>query len=146
MIGDYKLLGIEPTATNNEIKKAYGRVLRENHPNKNGTFDDNKVQGIMDAYKRITAQERNGPQNKVEQIRFGETMEKEFPPMNVMCDDMEQKMNDLGVTKSESQEEPYYSKMSYYVRRDGKVITKIQENANGNIREYEEYKCDGRIV
>ena len=141
---DYELLGISDTTSYLDIKKAYSKVLFESHPNKNGTFDDKKVDKIMGAFKRIMARQRNiGQQNKVEEKRFGENMNTEFPVMNIMCDDMEQRMNGLCLNETnDSDKKPYYSKLSYYVRRDGKVFTKIQENANGNLREYEEYKYE----
>jgi hypothetical protein len=143
MNGDYELLGISHTTSFLDIKKAYAKVLLDSHPNKNGTFDDKKVDKIMGAFKRIMARERN----IVEEKRFGETMDIEFPLMNIMCDDMEQKMNELRLNETNDYDtKPYYSKLSYYVRRDGKVFTKIQENANGNLREYEEYKYENNRI
>jgi hypothetical protein len=132
MIGDYDLLGVAPTASALEIKNAYGNVLKNNHPNINGEFDDVKVNKIMTAFKRIMAKQQ--PKN-IQEKRFNEIV---FPTMDVMCDQMEKKMSELSVDISEH-EKTYYSKMSYFVRRGGKVFTKIEENVNGNLREYEEY-------
>ena len=138
MIGDYELLGIQPTATEFEIKNAYNKILGNNHPNKNnGTFDEKKVDSIMSAFRRIMAKQPFKPKT-VEEIIFGESADQDFPTMNTLCDNMENKMTILNVNSNV--DSPYYSKMSYFVRRDGKVFTKIQENANGNLREYEEYR------
>jgi len=103
-------------------------VLNDNHPNKNGNFDNVKVDKIMTAFKRITAK----------------SAKETLPSMNAVCDEMERKMNDMNLEKEDSfgEKKPYYSKLSYFVRRDGKVFTKIEENANGNKREYEEIRYE----
>ena len=129
MKGDYELLGVEPTASIQEINSAYGKVLNDNHPNKNGNFDNVKVDKIMTAFKRITSKSPK---------------ETSLPSLNAVCDEMERKMNDMNLEKEDSfgEKKPYYSKLSYFVRRDGKVFTKIEENANGNKREYEEIRYE----
>jgi len=63
--GDYKILEIEPTATNDEIKKAYRRMAMKYHPDKVSTLGNDvenaakeKFQSVNKAYENIK-KERN---------------------------------------------------------------------------------------
>jgi len=58
--GEYKILEIEPTATNEEVKKAYRRMAMKYHPDKVGHLGEDfqkaaneKIQSVNKAYENI---------------------------------------------------------------------------------------------
>merc|ERR1719398_424832 len=57
----YAILGVDATATDNEIRKAYMTAAREAHPDKGG--DKQMFQDINNAYEKIMLQ-RKGSTNK----------------------------------------------------------------------------------
>lgn len=48
----FKTLGVEPTSTNDEIKKAYKKLAMQHHPDRGG--DQNKFQEIQQAYDTLS--------------------------------------------------------------------------------------------
>ena len=59
----YKILGIEPTATDEEVKKAYREMAKKNHPDLVNNLGEDvrqaavkKFQEINDAYETIKKQ------------------------------------------------------------------------------------------
>ena len=65
----YEILGVQKTATEDEIKRAYRRLAHQYHPDKNGG-DDKKFKEINEAYQVL------GNKEKKEQFdRFGRTFE-----------------------------------------------------------------------
>lgn len=58
----YRVLGINPGATEDEIKKAYRRLASKHHPDKGG--DTKRFQEIQSAYDALTSgsAQHNGPQ------------------------------------------------------------------------------------
>ncbi len=49
---DYKLLGLEPGASREEIRRAFGKLAKEYHPDVGG--DAEIFQAMQAAYKRLT--------------------------------------------------------------------------------------------
>jgi DnaJ like chaperone protein len=63
IVSTYRVLGIEPTATNEELKKAYRKMALENHPDKVGHLGEDirkaaeeKFSQINVAYEKIKKQ------------------------------------------------------------------------------------------
>jgi DnaJ-class molecular chaperone len=166
-VEDYALFGLDYSATSENVRFAYRKILQDNHPNKKGNFDNTKIDSITKAYGRIM--ERSLKSNYLDiplQIKkqthmmnvptystcvpFGELRHIEYacPSINEAYDDMERRMKSLRVHHEQDpkvpkgDEIPFYSKVSYLVRKNGKTYTKIQENINGDLREFEEYKYD----
>ena len=64
MIDDpYKVLGVSPNATDEEIKKAYRRLAKQYHPDRNPGDKEaaKKMQQINDAYDQIKNPEKSRP-------------------------------------------------------------------------------------
>ena len=65
----YKILGVNKSATEDEIKRAYRKLAHQHHPDKNGG-DDKKFKEINEAYQIL------GNRKKREQYdRFGRTFD-----------------------------------------------------------------------
>ena len=60
MIDPYKILGVEPGASEKEIKKAYRKLALKNHPDQGG--DEEKFKQINEAYTALTNKD-NSPSN-----------------------------------------------------------------------------------
>lgn len=52
MMDPYNILGVDKTSSQDEIKKAYRRLAKEHHPDKNGG-DDIRFKEIAEAYEKI---------------------------------------------------------------------------------------------
>ncbi|UCE67352.1 MAG: J domain-containing protein [Candidatus Zixiibacteriota bacterium] len=50
----YDTLGIKKNATQDEIKKAYRKLCKENHPDVNGNDGDNKIKKLNEAYSILS--------------------------------------------------------------------------------------------
>lgn len=63
MMDPYKVLGVSPNASDEEIKKAYRRLAKQYHPDRNpgNRTAAKKMQEINDAYDRIKNPEKAGP-------------------------------------------------------------------------------------
>jgi curved DNA-binding protein CbpA len=48
----YNILGLKKTATENDVKRAYKQLARENHPDKGG--DKDRFQKIQEAYSVLS--------------------------------------------------------------------------------------------
>ena len=53
----YKTLGVEKTATDEEIKKAYRKLAKEHHPDANGG-DDSKFKEVTEAYEILSDKQK----------------------------------------------------------------------------------------
>ena len=49
---DYKLLGVAPGASKEEIRKSFYKLAKQNHPDQGG--DPDKFREMMEAYSRLT--------------------------------------------------------------------------------------------
>lgn len=65
MTDPYKVLGVSPSASNDEIKKAYRELSRKYHPdsyvnNPLASLAEEKFKEVQEAYKQITQERENG--------------------------------------------------------------------------------------
>ena len=76
----YKILEIKPTATENEIKKSYYRLVKIYHPDKNKDINANeKFQKIQSAYEILSNDKTRHEYQKMNQgdkLSFVEILEK----------------------------------------------------------------------
>nr|QOI90503.1 hypothetical protein HWQ62_00368 [Pyramimonas orientalis virus] len=143
---DYEMLGVSPSASLEDIQEAYRKALNDNHPNRNGTFDGERVNKLKAANKRIIEKIKAGAKKTImNEKKYDHNIAHTnlnvgiCPTMNQMCDNLDWKLANYASTSNTT---PYYSKLAYFVKRDGKVYKKLQENINGNLREYEECSID----
>jgi molecular chaperone DnaJ len=91
----YRTLGVSPDASEDEIKKAYRRLVFDHHPdrNPNSKDADDKIRDINAAYEVIG----NGETRKTyDRLRFGEQIREEMPDAGVVLLHMEEKVFDEG--------------------------------------------------
>ena len=91
----YRTLGVSPDASEDEIKKAYRRLVFDHHPdrNPNSKDADEKIRDINAAYEVIG----NGETKKTyDRLRFGEQIREEMPDVGVVLRHMEEKVFDEG--------------------------------------------------
>jgi molecular chaperone DnaJ len=92
----YQTLGVSPSASDDDIKKAYRRLALQYHPDRNpGDREaENKIREINAAYEVI-----GDPENRrtYERLRFGvEVALEPGPDPNVVLEAMDQKLYDEG--------------------------------------------------
>ena len=64
MLGEkyYKILGLESSASDSEVKKKFRELAKKYHPDKNPTENSNaRFQEIQDAYERIVKRKFDHP-------------------------------------------------------------------------------------
>ncbi|MBD0305472.1 MAG: J domain-containing protein [Nitrospiraceae bacterium] len=91
----YRTLGVSPDASEDEVKKAYRRLVFDHHPdrNPNSKDADEKIRDINAAYEVIG----NGETRKTyDRLRFGEQIREEMPDAGVVLRHMEEKVFDEG--------------------------------------------------
>ena len=54
----YKTLGVEKSATTDEIKRAYRKLAHQYHPDKSGGSDDTKFKEINEAYQVLSDEQK----------------------------------------------------------------------------------------
>lgn len=143
MYDPYRVLGVSKTATQDEIKSAYKKLCLKHHPDK---FKDMKEKDlhtkrfkeIQNAYTEIL---QSPPSFDSEIDLFW----RPFPNTNIFrrFDDVFEEI-ETRMRAFDMEEQPnrgtYYSKETYMCTRNGKTVTKIKENINGDIKEFESYE------
>ena len=59
----YNILGVEKSASKEEIKKAFRKLAHQHHPDKN-KGDDKKFKELNEAYRKVNEHTRNNLENK----------------------------------------------------------------------------------
>ena len=91
----YSTLGVSPDASDEEIKKAYRRLVFDHHPdrNPNSKEADEKIRDINAAYEVIG----HGETRKTyDRLRFGEENREAAPDVGMVLRQMEEKVFDEG--------------------------------------------------
>lgn len=138
MSNPYQVLGVSNSATKDEIKKAYKRLCSKHHPDKYLDMKDKekhqkKFKEIQQAYSAIKDQ-----RNTEIQIHPFMRMRNPFhTDFDKMFDDMEKKMSEFNLNNDNG---TYYSKQTFSCTRNGKTVTKVEENINGDIKQFESYE------
>jgi hypothetical protein len=80
MMDAYKILGVSPSATDEEIKQAYRALVRKYHPDKYANTDlaemaNEKMKEINAAYEQIQQARRSGGENSQQNTSYGNPFE-----------------------------------------------------------------------
>ena len=76
----YQILGIDPFATQSEIKRAYLARLKEYHPDKkmgHNTFAYKRFQAVMEAYEAIKTPEKRAHYDNLLMVEISTQKEKD---------------------------------------------------------------------
>jgi molecular chaperone DnaJ len=91
----YSTLGIRPDASDEEIKKAYRKLVFEYHPDRHpdSKVAEEKIRDINAAYEVLGDPETR---RTYERLRFGDEVREEAPDPAVVLEEMEQKLYEEG--------------------------------------------------
>jgi curved DNA-binding protein CbpA len=139
MANPYRVLGVSRTATTEEINRAYRRLCKEHHPDKHLDMKAKErhaeiFKKIQTAYDEITSKTEN---EEIQPFLHTPSIFR-FDHFDRMFEDIEKKMKAYDISDNNGQG-TYYSKQTYTCTRNGKTVTKIEENINGDINHYESY-------
>ena len=123
MTDPYKVLGVSPDASDEEIKRAYRRLAKEYHPDRNpgDAYAAKKMQEINAAYEQIKNPEKAGPGPQGSQGYYG------YDPFGGQRSWQQQ-----------SEEDPYLRSAQQYIRyrRYQEALNTLQSAQQRNARWY----------
>lgn len=154
----YFILGVNRNQSIDEIRKVYKRKCYLYHPDQHKDLKqkqilENKFEILQNAYEMILlekSQQQNKPKKKYdisssrndlqplthESLFPSSSFKKLFTNFNSIFSDFDHNSNRL---KTDNPNSSFYSKTVQHVSSNGKNITKVTENNNGNINTYEMY-------
>ena len=143
MSDPYRVLGVSKNATQEQIKSAYKKLCLKHHPDK---FQDMKEKDrhtkrfkeIQEAYAEI---QESSTSFDTELDIFGRPFPNKnaFRRFNDVFEEMESRMRTFDI-EEKPDGSTYYSKQTYVCTRNGKTVTKIEENINGDVKQFESYE------
>lgn len=121
----YKVLGITPSASDEEVKRAYRELAKKYHPDKylNTPFSDmasEKMKEINEAYDQILAERKNAKNQGQNYTRYHENRSK-FEDIRMMINngDFAGAERELGNIPSEDRDAEWYYLMGIVVFKKG---------------------------
>lgn len=148
MFDPYHVLGVTTSATDEEVKRAFKKKTIKYHPDKHKDMrkkelNEEKFKKVQQAYEEIM-KERDYKNN----MRMSTFVN---PILDTYFDDIFSKMDnrmkfmklDEIINDNQKGRGVFYSKSMYTCTRNGKTVTKIEENVNGDKKVYESYDSHG---
>lgn len=153
----YQVLKINEDASDDEVKKALKRASVKYHPDKVKDerlkkLNEDKFKEAQKAYENIMALRKNFKNRSDLSRRSHNDFMHNMMYRNTLFEDedffdtrtnitdifeeMEERMKAMNIKSDRGN---FYSKSTYTVTKNGKTITKVDENMNGNRRTYESY-------
>ena len=148
----YAILGVKKDASDKEIKQAFKKAALKYHPDKhnkhdNSNYDENKFNEVKNAYETIIECRKNElstflPNKKQSSPNVNDVWGTSFSFDNIF-NEMENRIKFINEHHKKNTVDneggSFYSKRVYTCTRNGKTVTKIEENLNGDQMYYESY-------
>ena len=127
------MLGVSKTSSEDEIRNAYERLKEKHDPLKylDMKHKDRHRQlyfNVETAYQTLLSEQQMDVFNPRTNMRH---------KFDIVFEEMERRVNKLAV--NEPNEDSFYSKKTLICTRNGKTVTQIEENINGDIKRFESY-------
>ena len=140
MYDPYKLLGLQRNASDEDVKHAFKKKAMKYHPDKHKDLhkkevNEEKFKKAQKAYEDIM-RERERKNNIQMSKLVNPTLDTYF---DELFSEMEKKIHSMNFDENNTNG-TFYSKTMYTCTRNGKTVTKIEENINGNKKKYESYE------
>lgn len=145
MNNQFDLLGVKQNASKYEIDRAYNKLMKkldyEENVNKKKREDINTTYNMINKNQVEQLSTKTAEQMTHDPFLLSKTDNSLFDFLHTRFNDMEQFFNTrLANMNDQNFQSSYYSKEMISSMDGNQLYTKVRENNNGKINEFEEYK------